>query len=498
MLNRADRWCPLLCTLGLLALLCFQAFAYYFKLDLSLGPRVVLEPWLLRHGYLLYDNVVDHHTPLMSVILTTLAPLCLDGLSCAKIVLVTLISLSSLLTFWAARRAVGWVGGLGATLFFVIWSPAFGFGKLWHETFLTPLYVLALIFYDASLSHRSAKRLLCLGFVGGIAMLVKQHAAVVVGACVLWNAFTSWRVNRSYGPIVRDTGVILIAALLPLVGFAAYHYATGGTLDSLFYWTISYNMRSDFRTLAALAPDIGQITVIASACLLLPATVVYFIDLIRKGDETYLRLGWGLMLLGASSLTAYPRFEFFHLQPVLPVLAWLSVLTVAQAVRPKDAGLKIGSGSLFALGTAMALILFWIVSVGPRYQPVFVADRPRNIREYTNLVPLAEETREHIGPTDCIYIFPDDEATANLYYLMRCPPPKFWVFNYPWFMLGHVKNRILLTLEEEAPKWIVYPVRHWDTERYAPEVIRYIEGNYQRRAALHWAPGDMWLLERRQ
>jgi len=31
---------------------------------------------------------------------------------------------------------------LWAAGFFVVWSPAMNFGKLWHESFLAPLYVL--------------------------------------------------------------------------------------------------------------------------------------------------------------------------------------------------------------------------------------------------------------------------------------------------------------------------------------------------------------------
>jgi hypothetical protein len=248
--------------------------------------------------------------------------------------------------------------------------------------------------------------------------------------------------------------------------------------------------------LAALPPDIAQVRTIASACLLLPATIFCLIELRRKGDRRWLNLGWGLILLAASSLTAYPRFAFFHLQASLPVLAWLSSLTLAYALLPRNSNSALQSSPSFATGIAIALSVFWITTAGFAYQSVFRADQPQKVREYSDLVPLADEIRQHIGSTDCIYIFPDDEATANLYYLMRCLPPKFWIFSYPWYMMDSVKSRIVLTLQEHPPKFIVYFPGRWGIENHAPEVNAYIQDNYQCDAKLHWKRVEVWLLKR--
>jgi len=494
--RRLQHWLPRLVLLALAGLLLFQALAYYFRFPLSLGPRVILQPWLLQGGFLQYENIADQHTPLMPILLSVLTPLFSDGLRLAKIVLVALISLSTVLTFLAARRTIGWLGGLGAASFFVIWSPGFSFAKLWHETFLAPLYLLLLLFYDSSASYHSRKSLLFLGLLGGIAILVKQHAAIVFATFVIWNAFTNWHAHRSFSVILRDTALISLAATLPIMAFALHHYVQAGTLANFLYWTISFNLVSGYASLAAQPPDIAQVRTIASACLLLPAATFCLIELKRKGDKRWLNLGWGLILLAASSLTAYPRFAFFHLQAALPVLAWLSSLTLAFALRPGNSNSALQSSPSFATGIAIALSAFWIITAGSAYQSVFRADQPRKVWEYTDLVPLADEIRQRIGPTDCIYIFPDDEATANLYYLLRCLPPKFWGFSYPWYMSDSVKSRIVLTLQEHPPEWVVYFPGRWDIENRAPEVIAYIQDNYQRDAKLHWVQGEVWLLKR--
>ena len=484
-----QKWLPLVALSGLLGLLVFQAWAYYYKLPLSLGPRVILQPWLLWRGFTMYENIADLHSPLMPLLIATLRPLIPDGLTLAKLVLIALLSLSTLLTFVAGWRKTGWLGGLWAACFVVVWSPTFGFGKLWHESFLTPLYLLLFLLYDASPTRRSARSCLLIGFLGGTAVLFKQHAAVVFSAFVVWNAFTTWYFHRSGSKLLRELGLTALAAVLPVSAYAMYQYAQAGSLSSFLYWTIGYSVTSDYASLAAQLPTISQLGVIVSSCLLIPAAIFCAIESKRTGDKTWLHLGLGLILLGTSSITAYPLFSFFHLQAALSMLALVSALTLAYVLRP---GIP---GRLFALGIALALFAFWLITTGSAYRPVLDAQAQQFIWEYSDLVPLAQEVRQYIGPTDCIYIFPDDEATANLYYLLRCSPPKFWIFHYPWYMLDWIRNRILVTLNADPPEWIAYFPGRWDGENRAPEIMDYLH-HYRREATFQWAQGEVWLLER--
>jgi hypothetical protein len=494
--GRPRHWLPPLAVFGLGGLVLFQGLAYYFKLPLSLGPRVILQPWLLNQGFLQYENIADQHTPLMPVLLSGLTWVCSDGLELAKIVLVLLVSLSTVLTFLAGRRSIGWLGGLGAAFFFVVWSPAFEFGKLWHETFLAPLYLVFLLFYDSRAPHHARRTLFFLGLVGGIAILIKQHAAIVLAAVVIWSAVMNRRARRAPSVVLQDTVVISLAAIVPVMAFGAYHYVRAGTLANFLYWTTIFHLISDYGSLAARPPTIAQVRILASACLLLPAAILVLVELRRKEDRTWLNLGWGLVLLAASSLTACPRFEFFHFQAALPVLAWLSSLTLAHALRPWAKDAEWHPRRCLAAGVAIALWGLSVIAASSAYQGVFRGDRPQWVREYSNLVPLAAEISQRIAPTDRIYVFPDDEPTSNLYYLVGHPPPNFWVFSYPWYMLEPIRTKIVRTLEEQPPEWIVRFPDRWDTEDHAPEVVAYIRDNYSPEVALRWRQSEVWLLKR--
>ena len=480
---------PLLAWSGLAALILFQAWAYYFRLTLSLGPRVIAQPWFLQNQMILYEHIADQHIMLMSLLLALLRLIIPDGLQLAKLALVALISLSTLLTFVAGRRTAGWLGGLLAACFFVAWSPVIGFGKLWYETFLAPLYALLLLLYEPSAGRRSTKRLLFLGLIGGSAMAIKQQAAVVVAAFVLWNAFTGWRAHRTKGEILRETGLMIGGALLPILALVVYQYARAGTLQGLWYWTVTYNLTSDYDTLAAISPTAAEIRLLACGFLLVPLAAITMLDQKRRGNTHWLSLGWGLLLFATGSLTAYPRFGFFHFQAALPALAWLSAVPLAGALQ----GGK--EGRPFAAGVTAAVLVFWVVIAAPYYQPVVSAGEGRRIWEYSDLVPLAAEIRQEIGPTDCIYIFPDDESTANLYYLTRCKP-RFFVFSYPWYMIDTTRQRILAALEEDPPQWVVTFPGRWEIEKTAPEVMGYLEDHYRREVELNWAQGEAWLLRR--
>jgi hypothetical protein len=476
----------------LLALLAFQAWAYHDRITLSLGPRVILEPWLLGRGEVFYETVADLHTPLMPLSLAWLAPLVPGGLARARLALAALLTLTTLLTFIAAWRRIGWAAGLWAAGFLVVWSIRFGFPKLWHESFLAPLYLLLFLSYRSCLRRGSAVPLLLAGFLGGLAVLVKQHALLVLAGFAAWTAFTRWITHRSVRALLRDLVPMGTASLVPLAAFALYQYARAGTLAGFFYWTVGYGLTGEYGSLAAQAPTQAQLLSLGSACLLLPVALAGFVHATRAQSDGWKTAGLALVLLVASAATAYPRYNPFHLQASLPLLAWLSAWGLAWLWRLR------GAWRGLAWGAGLSLSILWLVTAGAAYRPALRTDFRRTIIEYSDLVPLAREVRQATGPGECVYLFPDDEATANLYYLLDCPTPSFWIFHYPWYLTGPIRERILATLHEQPPEWVVYFPGRWGAEELAPDIMDYLQDHYRQEAGLQWAQGEVQLLGPRE
>jgi general stress protein CsbA len=488
---RDPKWLARLAWAILVGVLLFQAYAYYFKLPLSLGPRVILQPWLLRHGFVLYETAVDIHTPFMPLSIAALSSLIPDGLRLAKLILVGLLSLTTLLTFVAAKRHAGWAGGIWAVFFFAVWSPTFEFGKLWHEAFLTPIYLLFFLIYTPSAAPRPLKTCALIGLLGGMAVLVKQHAAVVVLAFIAWHAFTGRRLKRPNRAMLREVVVMGAASAVPVLAYGVYQAVTAGTVRGFLYWTVGYELTGSYASLASQAPTLSEVWTLVSCALFLPAVLICLWDRKKAGDERWLVLAWGLILMVASSLTAYPRFNFFHLQGMLPVLAVLSSIALAHFMRAQN------EGRSFTVAIPLAVSVLWVLTAGAAFHPVLEGNRPQKIAQYSDLLPVAQEIRQSIGPSDCIYIFPDDETLSNLYSVMGCLPPRFWVFHYPWLMVDRVKHRILSVLDENPPPWVLYLPDRWGIQASAPEIVSYIQSHYREATEIQLAEDRALLLQRK-
>jgi hypothetical protein len=154
-----------------------------------------------------------------------------------------------------------------------------------------------------------------------------------------------------------------------------------------------------------------------------------------------------------------------------------------------------GISRTFGVGVTLSLSLFWVLSAGAGYGALLGEDE-QYVYEYSNLIPLAEQVGRYVAPGERIYLFPDDEATANLYYLTRTLPPRPWTFTYPWYMMDWMEERILSHLEMAPPDWIVFFPGRWNIEENAPRVMEQIGQAYDRDARLEWEQGEAWLLKR--
>ncbi|HEY1017033.1 MAG TPA: hypothetical protein VGE07_30245, partial [Herpetosiphonaceae bacterium] len=100
------------------------------------------------------------------------------------------------------------------------------------------------------------------------------------------------------------------------------------------------------------------------------------------------------------------------------------------------------------------------------------------------------EIRQAIGQDACFYLFPETEVVSNLYAILDCAPPDYWVMHYPWFMGPEVKQPALSALEAERPAWIVSFSSAWQLEPLAPEFYDYISASYQPVKEADWRYGS--------
>jgi hypothetical protein len=484
--------------LALLALvLAIQGYAYCRFLPLSLGPRVVLQPWLIAtQGFLTYDHIADQHTPLMPDLIALVVPFYAEGWRAARDVLVGLLSLTTLLAYAAGRRAAGWRAGLVAACGIACWSAAFGMTKLWHESFLAPLYVGLVLLHARPVERGDGpeprRQVVLAGLLCGAGVLVKQHAVLVGAALVAWYGWRGWMRRERVAAVAARLLVFATASAATVLGGVAVHWLRGGSLTAWWYWVVRFSGEVGFVKLAALPPTAEQLLPLAPACVFLPAAVWWSVrgaDRAQRpadGADARPLHAFGLLVALAASMTVYPRFAAFHLAAALPVVAWLAGVAAASGLE--------STRKLVRVATAMALIA-WL-GLGLHASAAAGAASPRHaIAEYSDLVEPAGQIEHVIGPSATVYVFPDDESTANLYYLLGKAPPRFWVFTYPWYMTAGTERRVLRLLEQRPPDWVIRPSTGWG--HYAPEVFAWVSLHYEPRNSVPWAGRSLELLQRR-
>ena len=156
----------------------------------------------------------------------------------------------------------------------MVWAPAFQAGKLWHESFMAPATLLYLFFYRPDASRRGLGWPVCLGLLGGLNLLIKQHAAVIFAAYLLWELASALLMRRSLRQAVREVIIAGACAALPVLAYIAYHWLSAGSLEGFFYWTVGYNLQGIYQNLSNLGPTRAQIAMLFSCALLLPAAAV--------------------------------------------------------------------------------------------------------------------------------------------------------------------------------------------------------------------------------
>jgi hypothetical protein len=442
----------------------------------------------------MYDQMPDQHTPLMPVLLSLVAPFFSEGWRAARAVLVLLLSLTTALTYASALRLGGRIPAIVAAGMFACWSVTFGFGKLWHESFLTPLYLL-LFLLDAPVGTPGGRRrLAALGLVGGLAFLVKQTAAEVIAAVVLWHLVKSWRERVPLRRQVADLVILGGATLAPAALYVVFHLSQGGTLEALWFWVFTFNRDSGFVTMAALAPSAADLLALAPAYLLVPAAAWSALALLRAGDIAWHRYAYAALLLVATSGGVFPRYAAFHLAPSLPFIAWMSGMVVGRLWQERQVDAGDGTRGV-GVPVAVGVLLLWAFIGGTTYARASSATA-RPIEEYTDVQPLAAAMRPHIAPGDSVYVFPDDEATANVYHLLDSPPPRYWMFHYPWYLTPSVSARVLDSVISASPTWIIHQGDPWGVEPLVPGVFSYLRSHYDVVATVQWNMHEVRLLRR--
>jgi hypothetical protein len=173
---------------------------------------------LMAHGYQLYSQIYSAQPPVLPVVLSIVDRFTAGGLVEARWVILVAAILTVVGVMGIGTMTRGWLaGGLSALLLvltpeFLVYSHA-----IEEEIPMTALCVLSLVCALGWRRSRDFELSALAGILLGLAVLTKFLAFALVAPLGVILVLTAWDSRSNLMPVVRDTGLFVGGAVLPLV-----------------------------------------------------------------------------------------------------------------------------------------------------------------------------------------------------------------------------------------------------------------------------------------
>ncbi len=448
-----------------------------------LNEAVVAHPWLLHNGYVDYQEIADPRSPLLPLVLSWLLPIFgYDAALSARTmhtVVVCFIALTTML--WAYYSSGPWAL-LATGVFLVTWSNFFGlWAIIYYDVVLAALFLLYFIVLAGQIARPAIWRLGAAGLITGCAVLIKQHAMFLVfpvAALLTWRSLSR---QVATGQAIRESLTYLVGLALPLAVYAGFYYRQAGSFHDLIYWLVTINLTGPYASEAAAAPQPEHLRDMLPALWML---VPFIGRSVFPPAEIQPARGVRILLLAIfllGMIPHYPHYSPRHWPVSFPFLALISGVAWADLMTEWQ---RLKAASLLLI--SITILLSWFVIALLIYIPRVQDNKPASSTEYSDLIPLAAALRERIPASGKVALVPMDEGNANLIYLLRRLPPRYWLLCLRWYLNPTTIERWLDAMEAEPPEIVLFFPNGIDLSRSAPQMLEYVRQHYQVVDAVPW------------
>lgn len=367
----------LLCAIGLHLFVLTQ-------LRYEVWPEMIVMPYLMNHGFVLYKDMVAPYTPLLVEILKFWMGLTGVSVLSLKIFTWGLVAIIDSLIYRISLKKYGKRAAIWSLVFFVMLQPVLDGNGLWFDLAVIPLLLMA--FYSRN------------SIFWSLAFLTKQS--------VIW-LLPLWRKSLMK--------LFLITSLL--VGLLLVLYAKAGAAKDFWFWAFNYTFR--WFPFMPGHKDFGSWRLWAMAIFPWVVIVINFV-LASKNKFSWLLdkknpLAWSVWLIPL----VLPRFGLFHFQPALAFLA----LGVGMFYNDYK-NYKSYKNYILIYLMAVYLGFSWFRVIQAQWQK---PDRFLEQEVYQTSAKLILETDQNqpvllVNGPELAYVFSDRL------------PPKPWVTQFPWYL----------------------------------------------------------------
>ncbi|MCL4367159.1 glycosyltransferase family 39 protein [Patescibacteria group bacterium] len=392
-------------------------------------PEMLVYPYLLNHGFVPYQDLIAPYTPLLLWFLQFLEKIfgSTPQFSVSLTLTFALIntSLVGLITYKLNQQKDA---AFLASLFYALWFAYFGGNGLWFELLQTPLILGSYYFFEKSQQIKKNNiNLWITSFLLTIIFFTKQSGLWFVLAVSFWLVlFKQWRVLLNF---IKTTFLVFLLFFL-LIGAIAW---INNYWSDYFYWVYIYTFTIfPFSPGHQSLPQISQLLKFALPLLIiLPSTNMLW----KRDSKTLL----GLLFCGAAFMSVLPRWDLFHLQPFLALIAIIFVPIAWRWVRINKIRQLLG----------LSIVLIWLIVVlkqADRFYQLPVRFFEPSIYSEANQLKRMEVNSFYVfnGP-DQLYILVDSQTLVKPY-----------VQNFAWyFEVPGMQQKVINALIKDDPQYVI-------------------------------------------
>lgn len=431
-------------------------------------PEMLSYPYLLINGFVNYKDIINPYPPVLPELLSIFYKYVGVGIIQLKVFTYAVIIACDLLVFFIGKKYFSYKAGLYVLIIYMLLQVALEGNGLWFDLFITPLYLILLIFTFEIVNRKKTSRFIyaIYGLFFSISILTKQTSAVLLIILLIY-LFLNNFFNNKYKQLVYFTVLFVFCFILTF----AYSYYSGSIKD-YFFWVFKYPYVHLQSQGFSIFPTLRQLVVFFVFIFL--AFIQFFIN--RRDRKIQI-----IFIFFLSSLFyAIPRFAFFHLQPAV---AFFALLFLAKISKRNFVGrLTVSFGLLFAVCT------FFL------YYPKYLHKEVRFYDKKTieSAAVLGSQLRDK-GP---VYFY---NISSEYFVIGDILPIKPWADTFPWYLQStSLQERILKSLKSDDVRFIV--MRKFKNEgefvpgSYIPRSIDiYINENFKAVGAIN---NEIWILEK--
>lgn len=418
-------------------------------------PEMTLWPYLMTKGLFPYKDIAIAHTPLMLINLTVFYKLFGTGVVQLKIFTWILIIFSDIALYLTAKKLWNKNIAVIALIFYAFLGVFFDGNGLWFDLCMGVLIFISFYFIRI-------RRWFWGGFFWALAFITKQTAVwfvfpIIVEMILNLQQHYVSKKNIHYRLSLKKIARFIVGCLIVFLPFVLI-LAVIKILPDFISWAINFGIFVLPRAQGQIQlPSVKTLIVSVFPLLIF---IPLFIKTRFKNTNVFL---WAL----AGTMGAYPRFEYFHLQPSIYFSAIAAALVFTEFKNYKK------------------LIKVFLVVYLSGFIYLFLAYAVRNFNEGIRFYePEVQDivlyVKYNTSPGDKIFVL---NWWDNIYPLSETlPSVDPWVPQLSWYLkIPGIQEKMIQDLKNSPPKLIVYkPYTDYGLSSYIPDKIyNYITSNYR-------------------